>query len=145
MRLYPKKLRTVEDLEREKKLLLKESKRIEEEGFLSIEGIFNNKGDKEESGVASLLDFIPVSNPLVGMLIKLARQKLSDKKNNPKVEATEDNSKKKKGKNPLKAVAFEVIGGYLKWKAIELSYKGIRNLVKKRKEKRATADRQGDY
>ena len=144
MRLYPKKLRSVEDLEREKKLLLKESKRMEEEGFLSIEGILGNKGDKEEGGIASMLDFIPVSNPLVGMLIKLVKQRLSNK-NNSKADNTEDNSKKKKGKHPLKAVAFEVIGGYLKWKAIELSYKGIRHLLKKRKEKRAAADQQGDY
>ena len=45
--------------------------------------------------------------------------------------------KRKKGRNPLKVVAVEFIGGYLKWKAIELSYKGIRYLIKKRREKKA--------
>ena len=35
-----------------------------------------------------------------------------------------------------RTIAIEFIGGYLKWKAIELSYKGIKVIVKKSKEKK---------
>ena len=117
MALYSKKLRSIEDLEREKKLLQKERVRIEEEGFLSVEGIFKNKG-KEASGAASLLDLIPVSHPVADILIRFVKNKLSQKESN----SQEDNT---------------AIGGYLKWKAIELSYKGVRHLIKKRKEKKS--------
>ena len=33
MRLYPKRLRNIDDLEKEKQLLIKKSKRLEKEGF----------------------------------------------------------------------------------------------------------------
>ena len=142
MRLYPKKLRSVEDLEREKKLLRKETRRMEEDEFLSLESIFNKKsGDNDSGGFASLLDLLPVSNPLVGTVINLIKQRISGKADKPKQD-TDNNSgdRKKKGRSPVKKIAVEVIGGYLKWKAIELSFKGIKHLAKKRKEKRAAGE-----
>ena len=49
-----------------------------------------------------------------------------------------DNSEEKEHHpNVLKSVAKEVVGNYLKWKALELSYKGISLVVKKRKKKKA--------
>ena len=137
MRLYPKKLRNIDDLEREKKRLLKESRRMEEEGFLSIESIFNNKSGKDKEGIASLLDLLPVSNPLTDILIRLVKQRLSNAGKSSNAENATAKEEKKQGKNPLKKIAVEFIGGYLKWKVIELSYKGIRYLIKKRKEKKA--------
>ena len=135
MRLYTKRLRSIEDLEREKKRLLKESKRMEEEGFLSLEGILNNKQGKGDD--AGLFDLLPTSNPLVAVLIKLVKQRFFNKDNNSKTGNTIPGTEEKRRKNPLKSIAVEFIGGYLKWKAIELSYKGIRLLIKRRKEKRA--------
>ena len=141
MRLYPKKLRNVEDLEREKKLLRKETRRLEEEEFLSLDSIFSKKSSEgEQAGFGSLLDFLPVSNPLVGTVINLIKQRLSRKADKPKQDNDNNANKKKKGKSPVKKIAVEVIGGYLKWKAIELSFKGIKHLVKKRKEKRAAGE-----
>ena len=99
-----------------------------------MEGIFSKKKENEED--SSLFDFIPVSNPAVGILVKLIKQRFLNKEKNSKADAT-PGQEKKRGKNPLKAIAFEFIGGYLKWKAIELSYKGIRYLLKKRKEGKA--------
>ena len=140
MRLYPKKLRSIEDLEREKKLLLKESKRMDEEDFLSLEGILGSKkkGSDSNDGIGSLLDYLPVSNPMVSMLIKLVQKRLSKKDEPPSKTYTAKDEGAKKGKNLVMRVAIEVIGGYLKWKAIELSYKGISQLIKKRKEKRSS-------
>ena len=136
MRLYPKRLRNIEDLEREKKRLLKESKRMEEEGFLSLGSIVNNKADKDGSD-SGLLDLLPISNPLVTVLIKLVKQRFFNKDNNSKTGNTVPGAEEKRRKNPLKSIAVEFIGGYLKWKAIELSYEGMRLLIKRRKEKRA--------
>ena len=140
MRLYPKKLRNIEDLERERKLLLKESKRMDEEEFLSLEGILGSKkkGSDGNDGIGSLLDYLPVSNPMVSMLIKLVQKRRSKKADPPSRSYTAKSEESKKGKSILKTAAIEVIGGYLKWKAIELSYKGISHLIKKRKEKRAS-------
>jgi len=138
MSLYPKKLRNIEDLERERKLLQKERKRIEEEGFLSMDGIFSSNG-KETSNLGSLIDLLPISNPLVTMLLKMVQQKFTSKNDSTDAGPERKGTKEKKDKSPLKSVAKEVIGSYLKWKAIELSYKGIRHLLKKRKEKRANS------
>ena len=138
MRLYPKKLRSVEDLEREKKLLRKESKAMDVDSLLSLEGILGKKkkGSEKEEG-SSLLDFLPVSNPLVDLLVKFVQQKLAKRVRNSTANYAPQAESKKKSRNPLKSAAIEFIGGYLKWKAIELSYKGIRHLIKKRKEKSA--------
>ena len=138
MRIYPKKLRSVEDLEREKKLLLKESERMDEEGFLSLDGILGKKkGGKGEDEGGSLLDYLPVSNPVVNLVVKFIQKKLSQKGSKQKDTYSASYEEPKKGRSPLKAFAFEFIGGYLKWKAIELSYKGLRHLIKKNKKKRA--------
>ncbi len=135
MRLYQKKLRSVEDLERERKLLQKEVQRIEEEGFLSVDGVLGSKG-KGGGGIESLIDILPISNPMVAMLLKLVQRKFAAKAEGSKYEPTKESYPQKKGKSPIKSIAIEFIGGYLKWKAIELSYKGIRHLMKKRKEKK---------
>lgn len=134
MRLYPKKLRNINDLEKEKKLLQKEARRMEEDGFLSMDTLFSKKNGKEEN--FSLLDFLPVSNPAVDILVKLIKQRFSAKEDHSKAGAA-NSKEKKQGNNPLKVIAFEVIGGYLKWKAISLSFKGIKYILKKRKEKQA--------
>ena len=139
MGLYPKKLRNIEDLEREKKALLKESKRMDEDEYLSLEGILGSKKKDEDGGggLGSLLNYLPSSNPIVSMAVKLLQQRLAKKDRRPEPAYAPHGEGQKKGKNVVKKVAFEVIGGYLKWKAIELSYKGINHFIKKRKEKKA--------
>ena len=137
MRLDPKRLRSIEDLEREKKLLLRQSRKLEEEDFLSIEGLLGKKkSDGEDKEEGSLLDFLPISNPLVDIIVKMIKSRLSKKSSDTKQEDTNNHNTKKKGSSPLRALAFEFIGGYLKWKAIELSFRGIRHMLKTRKEKR---------
>ena len=147
MKLYPRKLRNIEDLEREKKLLLREQRQLEEEDILSLDGIFGKKGAIEEAkdggSILNLLNFLPVSNPFVDIVIKAAHGWFSKKSEaTPKTarqsasdgERGNEGVNKKKGKTPLRAIAVEVIGGYLKWKAIELSFKGIRHILKTRRE-----------
>ena len=130
MRLYPKKLRSVADLEREKQLLRKESKQLDNEEFLSVDGLMGKSG-----GGGSLIDMLPISNPIVSQVVKIVAGRLTRKAKAPKAAPRAEYGEEKKD-SLLKRGAVEFIGGYLKWKAIELSYKGIRYLIKKRKENR---------
>jgi hypothetical protein len=125
MKIYPKKLRGVAELQQEKKRLLKQSRRLKKE-----------KSDMQDR--EGVLAFLPVSNPLLELAIKIIQKRIS-KKPGPKAEVYEIEAKPRK--NRLKSVAIEFVGGYLKWKAIEWSYKGIRHLVKKHKEKIAAENR----
>ena len=142
MRLYPKALRNIDALEKEKKRLLKESQRMEEQDFLSLEGIFQGKkgAGKKDAGDAefSLLDYLPISNPVINLLVKKAASWFSERKSTAKnKEKEQDPTEGKTGKSKLESLAFEFIGGYLKWKAIELSFKGARYLIRKKKEKKS--------
>ena len=44
------------------------------------------------------------------------------------------------GKKVLGTVAKELLGGYLKWKAAELAYKGVASFVRSRKKKKNRED-----
>jgi hypothetical protein len=135
MRLYPKKLRNIDDLEKEKALLMRKSRELEKEDILSIEGLIGKKG--KEKGQGSILDLLPVSNPVVSALVKIIQRRLSQKDKQPKaVNAPPPSSEVKPRSSKLKAIAIEFIGGYLKWKAIELSFKGIRHLIRSRRERK---------
>ena len=135
MKLYPKKLRNIDDLEREKERLLKEKQALENEQFFSINGISGSKKaeGKESEGLASLLEFLPVSNPLVSTVVKMVQSVFSKKDKETSAPGKKEHAHAKPGKNILTSVATEFIGGYLKWKAIELSYKAIRHIIRNRK------------
>lgn len=139
MRFYPKKLHSIKDLEREKRRLQKEVKLLEEEDFFSLKGSKKSKDDDDDDdGGGSWIDLLPISNPLVKSLLPLAQGLFaasSRKKQKQQFTAGEE----KNGKNILLTIGKDVLMSYLKWKAIELSYKGIKVIVKKRKEKRAAA------
>jgi len=138
MRLYPKKLRNIEDLEREKKILLRKSKQLDKEDLLSLEGLLGKgkkkgKDKEEEDSAGSIVDLLPISNPMLKMGLKILETRILS----PRKNKTKENGEPPATKNhPIRKVAIEIIGGYLKWKAIELSYKGIKYLIKKRKEKK---------
>ncbi len=140
MAFYPKKLRSIRDLEREQKLVLKQKKQLDKEDLLSLDGLLGKgkKGDDDEGGggfdlMGTVMNLLPVSNPIVGMLIGLAKDRLFKKKDKLK-----DADDKKPGRSVFFRIGKELLLSYLKWKAVEASYKGVRYLVKLRKEKRAT-------
>jgi len=157
MKLYLKKLRSAEDLEREKRLLMKEKKQLESEEFfsgISLSGIVNNatpsqggSAQKQPASDTISSGIMSMAAPLAGLLIDIVQQRLAGATkgsgNESAVQSIIDKSVKKGG-NFLGAAAKEVIGGYLKWKAIELSYKGVTLIIrkqKKKKEARAAAAR----
>ena len=139
MRLYPKRLRNLEDLEREKKLVIRESKQLDKEEFLSLNSLTGKKNKKQKDSSdeeGSLIDLMPVSNPLIKLGLKILLRRFT--RDNRKY-TTEYSSASSKRENPIRRLAFEFIGGYLKWKAIEMSCKGIKYLINKRKESKSTS------
>jgi hypothetical protein len=138
MTLYPKKLHNINDLERERVRLLKQVKKIEDKEYNLSGNLFGKKkgGEKKEQAISSkLLDMLPISNPIVKVLADIVLQRITKHKK-PKdipVDAYYAQKSGSKVKSKAKAVAIEFIGGYLKWKAIELTYKGVRRLVNSRK------------
>jgi len=155
MRLYPKKLRNIEDLEREKLVLAKEVVKLDTEELFSFDGLMdglkssgkkkskkNRDSDDDEDGnggLASLLSLIPISNPLLSLGMKILQARLSrpSAPKRAKKKMQEMYEEEKPHTNIIKKVAFEVLVGYLKWKAIELSYKGVKHLMDKRKARKA--------
>ncbi len=137
MALYPKKLRSFEDLEREKKLLKKEMARLDEDDTLSLSGLAGKLGKKkdkgEEGGGFSFIDMLPISSPVMMGLVKLVMDRFVNRKSK-KAYNDED---AKPNTHPIRNAAVEVLGGYLKWKAAELSFKGVKYLIQRRKEKKA--------
>lgn len=147
MKLYPKKLNNIRDLEQEKKRVRAALSRLDSEEFLPLKSLFDPKKKKnnvEESGfnIGTLLNFIPVSNPLVAAVVKLVQRKLT--KNNvtgkqgpvvANVTISQPPGIMQKAKNFAKGAVLDVVTGYLKWKVIELCYKGIKYYIKTRKEK----------
>jgi hypothetical protein len=137
MRLYPKKLRNLNDLEREKKLLRKQSRQLASEEFLTVESLVGKSKDKkkkkeENETPASFVDMLPISNPMIKMGLKIVEGRLLNRVKNTSPGTASSGPRT----HPVRKLAFEFIGGYLKWKAIELSFKGIKYLIKKRKEKK---------
>ncbi len=144
MKLYSKKLSNQQDLLREKRKLQKELLKLEEEGFFSSsEDADNSKED--ESGnplggfsIASLLPLL--SNfPLAGTITSFATQWVTNRFFSGNTSSSEKAKQSTEPSKPgiVRRVATEVITGYLKWKAIELSYKGVRYLINQRKKKKA--------
>ncbi len=135
MRLYRKQLNSLEELRREKAALLLLRKKTEEENLFDPKDLVpsftkKDKGHSEEQtsdngdildmlkgvagdiGIANLLPLI--LNPLEALAGKKLREKV------------------------LLPLAKEMLGGYLKWKAVELGLKALKHFAKKsRKKKRA--------
>ena len=137
MGIYPKKLNSLAELEKEKKRLQKKRKKMEEEGLFSMGDLLGGK----EGGASILegglpLDLLGGASTWAMPVVKMIISRLS--KSEDKTAAAEPEAEPAKpGKSKIKSIAFEFIGGYLKWKAIELSFKGIKYLVKKRAENKA--------
>ncbi len=139
MKIYPKKLKGIKDLQKEKKILLKRQRELDEEGFFSLQGLTGKpkEGGKDETSGDdnSLLGFLPVSNPLVATVLKIVQQRFFRSGPEKKTRYHESGESEKPKHGIPYRLAKEFIGGYLKWKAIEFSIKGIRYIIKTRREK----------
>lgn len=135
MALYHKKLHSLQELKKERKLLLKKRRKLDKEPLLSLDGI---AGAVSGGGgvLGTVLDLLPISNPLVKMGMKMAG-KLFTKKDADKKKDEPYDGNKKTIKGRIGSALLDVGLGYLKWKAVSLSYKAAKSVVKSRKEKQA--------
>jgi hypothetical protein len=140
MKLYPKKINSLDALEREKARLKRRKKALDREDLLP-DGLFGGSGSGA-GGVAGMLgDALHFKSPALNIVKDIAVKVVSrmmeqggeEEPEAPKKSAHRE-PEQKEGKSVLHRLAWEFIGGYLKWKAIELSYKGIRYYVRRRKE-----------
>lgn len=133
MRLYPKKLNNIEELNAEKQLLQSQIEQIDPDGWFSLKvkdkaSAAANTDTKQPFGgsiVNSLLDAGGIDMLL--QLLPLFKSKT--KKKEPEKNKEDDKP------NLLIRAGVEFVGGYLKWKAIELSYKGLKKILTKRNKK----------
>jgi len=136
MKLYPKQLHSIEELKREKAALELLRKQTDLEDIFSLNDVipsFTKKNKTEGSSeheqgeqgdgimgmVHGLMDSFEIGDLLKvigGPIAGLAGKKLRN--------------------NVILPLAKEVVGGYLKWKAAELSVKAVKHFLKARKEKK---------
>lgn len=154
MKMYPKELHSLKAIEQEKKKLRRQLRKIEDEDLFSFGNKSNKKSGSDEASsegfdMSSLLGMLPISNPFIATLLpilqkrlfKTIEQKISGEKSQVKETVAQQVVHAEPGvMNKVKTAAGnigkEVIMGYLKWKAIELTYKGVRQIIKAQKAKR---------
>lgn len=158
MKIYPRELHSLKALEQEKKRLNKQLKELDEEDIFSLKSITGKKSNGDAAGgggsfdISSLLGMLPISNPFVATLLpiiqrrlfKTVEEKLTFKKTKiDKVRKAAEvdgealhHTVMYKVKKAAGSAAKEVILGYLKWKAIELAFKGTRHLIKQQQAKK---------
>lgn len=132
MKLYNKQLNSIEELRREKQKLKADLQSADKQGLFSLDDLLpgnstsNSKADNNAEGVdiagiaTSLLSSLGNKNTLLSVglpLLKVAGNQLE--------------------KGVVKKILKEVGLGYIKWKAIELSVKGIKHMVDKKVQERA--------
>ncbi|MBS1688120.1 MAG: hypothetical protein JSS96_05310 [Bacteroidetes bacterium] len=137
MRLYPKKLNSVAELKREKRLLKLERKNTDLKDLFSADGEPSSAGEKE-SGTGGLLGMalsLMGSESLLGAAFKHAPSILGMFSKKKTKQEYVPPVAEEKGPSLLMKAVKEVGFGYLKWKAIELSFKGIKKLINSPKHK----------
>jgi hypothetical protein len=138
MKFYKKRLNSLEELRREKKALNKAVKQSRNEVLHPLSGGKDDTKakttDEGDDGIAGKLgDIMSLatgfisSNPLVSTFLLPIVQKYALKAGK---------SVGKAGAGIGFKIAKELLGGYLKWKAIELGVKGASKLVKNQTEKK---------
>ena len=138
MKLYDKKLRNREDLHKEKRRLNREKRELEKEPLLSLDEVMGEAGSLGSGLVSRIIPLAAnFSGPLAGIVGSLVGRFMNRKKSKSHDDEYERGGEREHHPNVLKSAAKEVLGNYLKWKALELSYKGISLVVRKRKKKKA--------
>lgn len=130
MKLYGRKLRNLEDLRREKRVLEYAQKHTATNPIVNLDNLASSMGAKRhntaESGLFDVSMFNSVFNALgskslVNALVALA----------PSLIGLLNRSKRKSsgtgGRSPLEGIVKDVLFGYAKWKAIQFAYRTIRS------------------
>jgi hypothetical protein len=133
MKLYSKRLNNLEELKREKHVLKYALKQSKSEDWLNLDSILKtNKDEKntESAAEAGILGSIISglgSKSLFNTVLAMAP---------PLITMMSKSGSKKKKSSFIERAAKDVILGYIKWKAIELGYKGVTSFMNSKKEER---------
>ncbi len=130
MKLYNRQLKNLEDLRREKHMLQYAVRHTGDWlSFRELERAAKkpNGGQTTGAGLIATILSVAGSKSILHTIITLAPSLFTLIKKR--------SSGGRKRPNPLGKLATEVIGGYMKWKAIELLYKGIRTMKNSGKTK----------
>jgi len=149
MKLYNKKLRNLDELQKEKRRLRREKKELDSQELISVDSILASVGGVKGIGSGILQQIMPLissfSGPALELITKLFRKKKADTAPGtfqpyPTEPHTNSGKTQSKHRNVVRSVATEVLGSYIKWKAMELTYKGLSLIVKKRKKAERAAE-----
>jgi hypothetical protein len=141
MRIYPKKLHNLADLEREKEVLKYAEKQTSLDDLFSFDGILGNKKSASKKDKKTSSDNSNNSSSLgnkldIAKMIMDAVLAFGLPRSLRRAEKQSKASAEKPKKNILVSAAVEFVGGYLKWKAISLGLKGVSHLLKKSKKEK---------
>ena len=137
MKVYPKQLNSLADLKKEQAKLTKQSNELDEADFFSLSNLFGKESTptaeaEEDSTENNLLaNAIPMLLPMAAPLMGWLGNAFSSMGGGDITSKIKNSTKK-----VLITTGKEVIGGYLKWKAIELSVKCIRYYINKKRAKK---------
>lgn len=141
MALYAKRLQSLDDLEREKARLKSQLAALDSQPMIAEEALpWNQLKDFASNGMVSkLLAFVPIaSSPIVQTVIGMAKRKFFNAEQAPpsaptaKRPAKQEKEEEEEEDNIFLSIALDIAKGYLAWKAIQLSYKGVRYLLSRR-------------
>lgn len=122
MKLYPKRLNSLEELKREKHMLKYARQHTRKDGLPEIKLPFTTHTSKPSDMISMAGDLLTSKSFAdMALTIGLPMLKLVGRK-------TE--------KSLLKTVAGELIGGYVKWKILQLGMRGVKLLLKKEQSKK---------
>ncbi len=126
MKLYSKQLKSIEDLRREKHVMRYAVKHSDEMlSFKELGGADHSTSDAAGAGLAGTLISAVGSKSLTNTLLAIAP---------PILTMLSKRSGRRQRKNPLESLAKEVFLGYVKWKAIQMVYRGVMLAVKSKKD-----------
>ena len=136
MKMYSRQIKSVADLRKEKARLEKQCRQLEQDAVNEVTNIRlpglgaiaeNARAKAGSGGLESLLgNIIPGAAPV----LKIVEDLIPGGSNIAE-------SIRKKTTKLAGGAAKEIIGGYLKWKAVELGFRGIRYFISTRKKKKA--------
>lgn len=131
MKLYPKQLNSLEELKREKHVLLYAKKHIASEDLFSIDQFKpdllakkpTSEAGESTSNIMALVADLLTSKSATGAAMTLGLPLLKF-------------VGLKAGKGIFKPLVKEVAGGYIKWKLIHFGYTTVMGIVKSQKNKK---------
>jgi len=138
MKIYPKQLKSLQELKQEKARLLQQRAKTESEDLFSFDDILPSFGKKEKEEVTDRAEHDETTawENIAGTLSDLLNSDLLKGVLGSAGGVLTGIAGKKLREKVLMPLLKEVVLGYAKWKAVELGFSAAKLFVKSRKEKK---------